>query len=287
MTSEQPNPYLAEPSRTAELPSGIRLAYRRTGVRGGRPVVAIHGVTGSSVSFSQVDARLAELGPYDLIAVDLRGHGESDAPRGVPYSIADHVTDAAALMDLLDLRGAHLVGHSLGSFVSQELAAVRPDLVASLSLIGTAGRVVQANARLRQLIADAAAFDQFDAANPMTMTFMKDWFPDVDSNHDPAFAQAIRLNSMKAPPYAFKLAIEGVVDGPSSQSLVIQPVQIVWGTEDAFFSHDDQLDLIRRLASTVVLFQTKPGYSHDTHWERRMGEEFAEDIHGFLALAAL
>ncbi|MDR0592379.1 MAG: hypothetical protein LBG60_03790 [Bifidobacteriaceae bacterium] len=67
---------------------------------------------------------------------------------------------------------------------------------------------------------------------------------------------------------------------------VAAPAQIIWGTEDKFFTKADQLDLIGALTSPAVLFQTKAGYGHDTHWQGRMGEEIAADVHAFLGLLA-
>jgi pimeloyl-ACP methyl ester carboxylesterase len=259
------------------------LAYRRTGQRGACPVVAIHGVTGSSISFSQVNARLAELGSYDLIAVDLRGHGQSDAPAGAPYTPSDHVADVAGLLEQLGLRQVHLTGHSLGSFVALELAATRPGLVSSLSLIGTGGRV-EGNPQLRQLLADASLFDQFSEAHPIDEAFMKQWFPSVELNYDPAFATALRLNALNAPPHGFQLAIAGIGNDPQAPAQVVVPVQIIWGTEDAFFCKQDQMSLIGSLGSDMILFEAKRGYGHDTHWEGHMGEQIADDIWGFLGL---
>jgi pimeloyl-ACP methyl ester carboxylesterase len=70
---------------------------------------------------------------YRVIAIDNRGHGESDKPHEpeayTPETMAD---DAAALLDHLDIRQAHVMGYSMGARISAFLALQHPDKVKSL-----------------------------------------------------------------------------------------------------------------------------------------------------------
>ena len=59
--------------------------------------------------------------------------------RNDPYSIADLAGDAVAILDVLDIRKAHLVGLSLGGMIAQQIAINQPDRVASLTLMLTSG----------------------------------------------------------------------------------------------------------------------------------------------------
>lgn len=77
---------------------------------------------------------------YRLLRYDLRGHGLSDAPPA-PYSIADHVGDLAALLDAREIKGAIIVGLSVGGMVAQGLAARRPELARMLVLCDTAHKI--------------------------------------------------------------------------------------------------------------------------------------------------
>ncbi|NMO54928.1 alpha/beta hydrolase [Actinoplanes sp. TBRC 11911] len=101
---------------------------------GAEPAVYVHGLGGSSQNFTDVAGLLADR--FDAQAVDLPGFGYSDpSPR---YSIAAF---AAALIRYLDhdARGpVHLVGNSLGGTISVRVAALRPDLVRTLTLISPA-----------------------------------------------------------------------------------------------------------------------------------------------------
>jgi len=98
----------------------------------GLPVVAIHGLTASFVSYIGVAQRLA--GRRPLVGMDLRGRGDSDKPNG-PYGMAQHARDVAAAMQTLGLGPSVVVGHSMGAFVATALAAQNPELVSGIIMI--------------------------------------------------------------------------------------------------------------------------------------------------------
>lgn len=98
----------------------------------GAPLVALHGLTASYLSFAAVARHLA--GRHALLALDLRGRGASDKPSG-PYGMAQHAADVAAAMRAMGLGASIVVGHSMGGFVATALAAQAPEFVAALVLI--------------------------------------------------------------------------------------------------------------------------------------------------------
>jgi pimeloyl-ACP methyl ester carboxylesterase len=98
------------------------------------PAVYVHGLGGSSQNFTDVAGLLADR--FDGHAVDLPGFGYSDP--STRYSIPAF---ADRLIKLLDHEGrgpVHLVGNSLGGSISVRVAAVRPDLIRTLTLISPA-----------------------------------------------------------------------------------------------------------------------------------------------------
>ena len=76
---------------------------------------------------------------YRCIAVDNRGSGRSGKPEG-PYSLEQMAADAVAVLDAEGIGRAHVVGHSMGSYIAQMLAVEYPDRLRSLTLAGTACR---------------------------------------------------------------------------------------------------------------------------------------------------
>ena len=98
----------------------------------GDPVIAIHGLTASYLSYIGVADRLR--GRRPLFALDLRGRGNSDKPEG-PYGMAQHARDVAAAMQTLEFGPCVIVGHSMGAFVATALAAQSPELVKGIIMI--------------------------------------------------------------------------------------------------------------------------------------------------------
>lgn len=103
----------------------------------------VHGLGGASTNWTDLAALLAVR--FDGWAVDLPGFGRSRPPRRARYSIRGHVRAVVDVLERIrDLPGeggdrpVHLVGNSLGGLVSLLVAARRPDLVASLTLISPA-----------------------------------------------------------------------------------------------------------------------------------------------------
>ncbi len=112
--------------------NGIEIAYEVSGQ--GHLLLLIAGVGYSRWFWHSITPALAER--YRLITFDNRGAGESDKPTG-PYTVPMMAADTAGLLDALGIKSAHVLGHSLGGFITQELAITRPDLVSKLILAST------------------------------------------------------------------------------------------------------------------------------------------------------
>jgi lipase len=110
---------------------GVELAYGYWPGRG-TPIVAVHALTASYLSFGGIAERLA--GRRPLLALDLRGRGDSDKP-DAPYGMEQHAADVACAMRALGLSKAVVVGHSMGAYVAAALAAAEPELVAGLVML--------------------------------------------------------------------------------------------------------------------------------------------------------
>ncbi|MCI3222203.1 alpha/beta fold hydrolase [Streptomyces sp. NP-1717] len=123
--------------RTVALP-GLTLNVRsRPPTRAGLPrALYVHGLGGSSQNWSDLMPLLADV--VDGEAVDLPGFGDSPPPEDRNYSVTAH---ARAVIRLLDASGhgpVHLLGNSLGGAVTTRIAAARPDLVRTLTLVSPA-----------------------------------------------------------------------------------------------------------------------------------------------------
>jgi pimeloyl-ACP methyl ester carboxylesterase len=120
-----------------DLDTGITLAFDRHGEPDAPAVVMLHGLSSNRTDYDGVVARLSgriERGEIQVIAVDLRGHGESGHAAADAYVAKLYAADVAAALDVLGIGSAICVGHSLGGVVCSALATLRPDLVAALFL---------------------------------------------------------------------------------------------------------------------------------------------------------
>jgi pyruvate dehydrogenase E2 component (dihydrolipoamide acetyltransferase) len=117
---------------TVDIGSGRSIRVGRAGPTEGTPVVLIHGYGGDLNNWLFNVEALAAKAP--VIAVDMPGHGGSskDVGDGALATLTGEVGEALAA---LGVKRVHLVGHSLGAAVAARLAADRPDLVQSLTLI--------------------------------------------------------------------------------------------------------------------------------------------------------
>ncbi|HEY0536421.1 MAG TPA: alpha/beta hydrolase [Actinoplanes sp.] len=111
--------------------NGVRLGFREAGDRAGAPVLLLHGSGSNARTWDRFAARLTGAGRR-AIAVDLRGHGTSARPGH--YSLASIRDDVLALLDKLSLRGAVLVGHSVGGYAALAAAQHSPEQVGGLVL---------------------------------------------------------------------------------------------------------------------------------------------------------
>ena len=110
--------------------NGVELEYEVTGA--GEPLLLISPVLTDGFLPFLSEPALADR--YRLIRYHKRGWAGSTRTPG-PVSIADHVVDAVALLEHLDLRRAHIAGHSSGGAVALQMALDRPEFVHTLVLL--------------------------------------------------------------------------------------------------------------------------------------------------------
>ena len=101
----------------------------------GEPIVALHGLGGTKISFLPTAAALADR--FKVIALDLPGFGDSVKPLGAPYDARYFAKAVVALLDALELDRVHLVGNSMGGRVALEVGLRDPDRVERMVLLSS------------------------------------------------------------------------------------------------------------------------------------------------------
>ncbi|NIM93088.1 MAG: alpha/beta fold hydrolase [Anaerolineales bacterium] len=109
---------------------GTKLHYYRGG-ESKPPIVLAHGITDDGLCWSPVAEVLS--GEYEVIMVDLRGHGKSEAPEE-DYDLVTMATELSGLITGLGLENPVVMGHSLGAVTAMTLAGFSPDLPLAIIL---------------------------------------------------------------------------------------------------------------------------------------------------------
>ncbi len=265
-----------------ELSTGINLTYLTIGPKKGKAVILIHGATDSRVSWSQVAPKLAAKG-YRVYVPELRGHGKTDKPEDDAYTLNEHASDIKAFIKALGLKKVNLVGHSLGTFISEKIAIDKPKLVSSLTLIG-AGYKVKSNAVIDWVLnGDGESFPGVNAfvnGGEIPDTFIREWTATVNENAD--FAEATYRHAKGLPSYAWGAIFNGLngTDLSSKLKKIKAPVTIIWGTEDIVFPENEQKQLKKLLKNAKTKLVKIKGADHNTHWA---SNKIAEKVAGLIA----
>lgn len=116
---------------------GDRKVFVRHAGNDGEPVLCVHGLEGSSDNWAELMDELTGDGQFAVDAMDLPGFGYSEPPPRprAGYSITAQAEAVAETIEKLYDRPVHLIGNSLGGAVCLRVAARRPELVRSLTLI--------------------------------------------------------------------------------------------------------------------------------------------------------
>jgi pimeloyl-ACP methyl ester carboxylesterase len=109
---------------------GLTLGYREWGRADGPVAILLHGLGSDADDWAVIGPGLGRR--FRVIALDARGHGQSDW--ATSYQLSDLRDDVLEAMDALGVLAAAVVGHSMGGVVAYLLAATHPDRVRALVL---------------------------------------------------------------------------------------------------------------------------------------------------------
>ena len=210
--------FMAEFATAAD---GVRLAFERFGE--GPAVMMVHGF-GSSRNQNWKSTGwfggLAAAG-FSLVAMDCRGHGESDKPHDeAAYGHDRMADDVIAVMDAAGLDAPFLLGYSMGGFIGLRLLAAHPKRVARMAMGGVGETYLQdhiTDPAARAALAEALLTPDKDAiTDPRAKMFRA--FADQPGKDRIALAACMRAMSPHLP-----LAVLAALE---------RPVLVVCGSED-------------------------------------------------------
>jgi len=261
------------------LPDGVTLAYVPMGDPAGQTVVLIHGYTDNARDWVPL---LPYLSPrFRLILIDIRGHGRSDKPECC-YTRWDFAYDVKLLLDALGVERADVVGHSLGSFITQSFAESWPERARRVVLISSSGGP-RAGSPRKPAYDYASQIRQLKEPIDPDSPFMIEWW----SSPTPVDEEFIRRQRRDAAaiPLRVWLAVldQGLVYEDLQRTLprLKAPALLIWGSQDPIMEEEERQTLREALPQAQV--KVFPGLGHNPIWEDPRA--CAEVINTFLTAA--
>ncbi|MGX1096494.1 alpha/beta fold hydrolase [Amorphus sp. MBR-141] len=226
----------------------------------GAPLVLVHGYLGGAGMWRREVERFSHR--FDVIAPDLAGYG-ARAAEPSPDTIAGHARDIIARLDGLGIARFHLLGHSMGGMIAQEVAAHIPDRIDRLVLYGTGPRGVLPDrfepieTSRRRLRADGVP----DTARRIAAT----WF--VDGEAAAAFPVCAALGRLVSEQTALAgLDAMETWDGRAGLARIAAPTLVLWGDRDRSYAWPQPEALWRGIAGASLA--VVPGCAHNVHQEK-------------------
>jgi non-heme chloroperoxidase len=257
--------------RQVTVNPGVMLKYHDVGPKTGKVIFFIHGMGDSARAWYLVGPEL--LNEFRLIAPDLRGHGQSEAP-ACCYAMNNYTADILGLMDSIKVEKAIFVGHSSGSFIARQFAIENPSRVEKLVLISSTD--TGANSKELDYVAGVLQTDK----GVKDQEFQKTWFaattvlpiPDTLKSK----AEHERMHTSEDVWQADLMLMRNPQDSHQLGSITI-PTLILWGEQDKVFGKQDEDRLQKAMPNSR--FKSYAGAGHTVQWE--MPKEVAADIRAF------
>jgi pimeloyl-ACP methyl ester carboxylesterase len=192
----------------------------------GEPVLMIHGLGGTSNTFTPV---LEAFARHRTIRFDLPGSGRSHRVEA-PLTLTLFVEKARLVMQRTGLERAHVVAHSMGTIIATHLAASEPARVASLALFGPLlAPPDPARAAIRARAAQARAGDM----QPIADALLRASLSAETRVRRPAAVAFVRESLMRQDPEGYARSCEALAEmGPADTSRIECPTLLVTGDED-------------------------------------------------------
>jgi pimeloyl-ACP methyl ester carboxylesterase len=246
------------------LPNGQHLAYVEMGDPRGQPVVLIHGYTDNARDWVPLIPYLSK--EFRLIAVDIRGHGRSDKPECC-YTRIDFAYDIKLLLDALHIDRADVVGHSLGSLITQMLAEQWPGRIRKVVLISSTAGPRPGSPPRKPAFDYAAEIRKLKEPIDPDSPFMIAWW-DSPKPVNPDFIRRQRRDAAQIPLAVWLAVLDqgaGFSDLQRALPKLKAPSLLIWGSDDPIMDEEGRQTLREALPSaTVKVFE---GLGHNPFWE--------------------
>jgi pimeloyl-ACP methyl ester carboxylesterase len=169
-----------KPTSSSFDSNGVKIHYTVEGK--GEPVLLIHGFAADADFNWRMPGVIKALADkYQVIAIDNRGHGQSEKPRDPAKYGEEMVEDAVRLLDHLGIKKAHVVGYSMGGMITAKLLTTHPDRLLSATLGGHGGLKEGDDTARLEVLADS--LDSGKGIGPLLIALTPKGKPEPTAEH--------------------------------------------------------------------------------------------------------
>jgi pimeloyl-ACP methyl ester carboxylesterase len=247
---------------------GISLRYERAGAN--LPLVFIHGLMGNHTFWDRQSALRQR---FQVVRLDLRGHGDSSKPKG-SYPLATMAEDVRHMVTALRLQRVVLVGSSMGGLIAQQVLRSLEGRAAGLVLVGTTACALASEGYEHGFTSDErAAF--VATAQKDYKGFVRDLGSRLFREGHRELLQWATQQMMKTPPYVAPAALQGLfaADERDALAAIEVPTLICHGRHDTVFPFSTAEYLNKHIkGSRLVAFEESAHLPMIEEHERFNGE---------------
>ncbi|MRN56966.1 alpha/beta fold hydrolase [Paenibacillus monticola] len=243
----------------------------------GEVIVLLHGFCGSADYWEKVIPALS--GTYRIIALDLRGHGTSDAPLGA-YSVEQMADDVLSVLDTLEISQVTLLGHSLGGYITLSFAQRYASRLQGFGLIHSTGYSDSEEAKEKRL--KSVSTIQNEGITAFVDALVPGLFAPETAEAAPQLLERTKEIGYRTPPQGAAGAALAMRERPDRRDVISAselPILLVAGEKDAHVPPER----IFTSDKSNVTQATIPGVGHMSMYEAP--EQLAGIIKDFVQAA--
>jgi pimeloyl-ACP methyl ester carboxylesterase len=259
---------LVQPKSRQVSVNSLDLHYLDWGNAGAAPVVCVHGYTSSAQPFNALARHFHDR--FHILALDVRGHGESAWSPAGAYQYGDQVGDLAGFVDQLGLTRFTLIGTSMGGIIAMAYAEAHAERLVALVINDIGPNVEEGSQRITQMV--GARPEEF-ATLEDAMAYRREISP-VTASRPMDDQRELALGVLRQrpdgrwvwkmdPAYIQQRVQHGAPPRPALWPVLRSlpcPTMVVWGTESDVLSEAQARRMVEALPRGELV--TVPGVGH-------------------------
>ena len=264
---------------------GMDIHYVEYGEKGNEQVLTLHGLGGSVHNFKALNQMLSD--EYYVVAVDLPGFALSDVPDMTLFGEGQFMEVYRQFIQFIieefDLNDFHIIGNSMGGWISWETASVHPDKIKSLTLSASAGYEMEEVAKVATGWLSNRNVRRFiNRGLPMSLLKMnvhnKIFYDKNKINEDEIAINYFLFNKEGTIDWILDLAASGTPADTAKIPAIEVPSLIIWGDKDKIVPVEHAAKFHRDLPNSHKIIYENCGHVPQIEMAERFKADFVEFV---------